>query len=154
MAYRDDGEVARAQLAELEQRLAARDISGPLLRRYRQALHREVERLEHACLWYEDGLQFGLYNLDQRADLRPTRPPAALPAPAQATLTAPLDAAAATERVAALMRRLENDPLQGQIMRLQDKITGLRGRLSILIGRAPMAPPPPPALSLRTTYTV
>src|SRR5579885_3659205 len=77
--YRDDTAAARVHLTMLERQIAQKRSARATLRDYRNALVDELQRLEHAIVWYQNGEKWGFNEAQKRDDLSRTRKPAAAP---------------------------------------------------------------------------
>jgi hypothetical protein len=166
VTYRDERQAALSRLVALELELTARRSLSLALRRYREALAEERERLEHAVLWYRNGERFGWQRARGRDDLSPTEPPALrLPGAAHlARAYEPLDGNELVQRAAQVEAALARGDWQIGRLRfscdeLRSANLALRRAVQAYAARYPAHPPPPavklgPELALGVTASV
>jgi septal ring factor EnvC (AmiA/AmiB activator) len=147
--YRDDTAAARVHLAMLERQIAQQRSVSTTLKSYRNALVDELQRLEHAVIWYVNGEKYGFNDARRKDDLSPARRTDAVPSQdsiAAAVFNLPHDQVAT--RTAEILRELAvkdpgSDQLQHQVRALETQCAELRRQVEELAARHPDHPPPP-----------
>lgn len=147
--YRDDSAAARVHLAMLERQIAQQRSVRSTLTAYRNALVGELQRLEHALVWYINGEKYGFNQAKHKDDLRPVRRPDDRPSQdsiAAAVFAMPREHVAA--RTAEILRELQlKDPgseiQQKQVQALEHQCAELRLQVEEYARRHPDNPPPP-----------
>jgi hypothetical protein len=147
--YRDDTAAARVHLAMLERQIAAQRSVRSTLNAYRNALVGELQRLEHALVWYINGEKYGFNEAARKDDLSPVRRPN--DRPSEDSIAAQVFAMAQDQvaaRTAEILRELQvkdpgSDTLHHQVQALEHQCAELRRQVEELAAQHPDHPPPP-----------